>query len=240
MNKRLWIVFGIVIAGIITLTVLVATGVIGDGKSSSDIPVDNFTWNQIVNENNIPEEYMNDKENLKDHVEGKVDSDVVLIAWDNFQCSACYSLSPTMREIQATYKDRVAFVHRYLYLTGHPNGLAAQVAAEAAARQDKYREMADLLFINSYAGDSWKDATVNQREDIFAKYAESVGVNIDQWREDYKNYESNGIKTRLNFQNNLGLENGVNASPYILVNGEKVTGTKDGITEALDKALGGN
>lgn len=238
MSKRLWVIFGIIIAGIVALAILFGTGVLGDGKSNSNISVDGFTWNKIIDDNNIPESYTGDREIVKDHVEGKVDSDVVMIAWDNFQCSACYSLSPTIREIQATYGDRVAFAHRYLYLTSHPNGLAAQVAAEAAAKQDKYREMADILFINSYAGDTWKDATVNQREDIFAKYAQEVGLDVDKWRDDYKNYETNGIKLRTNFQNDLGLKNGVNASPYILVNGEKVTGTKDGITEALDKALG--
>lgn len=238
MGTRLWIVFGIIVAGIITVAVLFGTGILGDGKTSSDVSVEDFTWNQIVKEDTIPESYTGDPEIVMDHVEGKVDSDVVLIAWDNFQCSACYSLSPTMREIQAEYGDRVAFVHRYLYLSGYSNGLAAQVAAEAAALQGKYREMADTLFINSYVGDMWKDATTDKREDIFASYAEDIGIDVDKWREDYKNYESNGIKTRLNFQNNLGIENGVNASPYILVNGEKVTGTKDGITEALNKALG--
>lgn len=237
MGTRLWVIFGIIVAGIITVAVLFGTGILGDGKISSDISVEDFTWNQIVKEDTIPESYTGDPSTVIDHVEGKADSDVVMIAWDNFQCSACYSLSPSIREIQSLYGDRVAFVHRYLYLTGHPNGLAAQVAAESAALQGKYREMADILFINSYAGDMWKDATADKREDIFAGYAETIGIDVEKWRDDYKNYETNGIKARLNFQNDLGIENGVNASPYILVNGEKVTGTKDGIIEALDKAL---
>ena len=238
MNTRLWVIFGIIAAGVVTLAILFGTGVIGDNKSSNNIAIENFTWNKIVDDQSIPEDFTGDREAIKDHVEGKVDSDVVLIAWDNFQCSACYTLSPTMRELQKTYGDKVAFVHRYLYLTGHPNGLASQVAAEAAAKQGKYREMADLLFINSYAGDMWKDATTDKREDVFASYADLIGIDVDMWRNDYKNYETNGIKTRVNFQNDLGIKNGVNASPYILVNGEKVTGTKDGITEALNKALG--
>ena len=238
MNKRLWIIFGIIAAGIVTLAILAATGVIGDGKTSTGVSVDGFNWSEIVDDKSIPSEYEGNKEIIKDHIEGKVDSDVVLIAWDNFQCSACYSLSPTIREVQAEYSDRVAFVHRYLYLTGHPNGLASSVAAEAAAFQGKYREMADLLFINSYAGDSWKDATVNDRENIFAKYAESIGLDVEKWRTDYNEYESNGIKERLNFQNELGIKNGVNGSPYMLINGERVSNTKDAIVEALDKAIG--
>lgn len=238
MNKRLWIIFGVVIAGIITLTILAATGIIGDGKTSTDISVEGFAWDKIVDDSNIPESYEGDKDIVKDLVEGNPDSDVVFIAWDNFQCSACYSLSPTIREVQSEYSDRVAFAHRYLYLTGHSNGLASSVAAEAAALQGKYREMADLLFINSYAGDSWKDATANEREGIFANYAKSIGLDVEKWRDDYRNYETNGIKTRLNFQNDLGLENGVNGSPYILINGERVSNTKEAIVEALDNALG--
>jgi len=238
MSKVLWIIFGVVVVGVITLAVLFGTGILGEGKTSNKISVDGFTWNQIITEANIPETFESDMSIVTDLVLGNVNSSVVLIEWANFQCSACYSLFPVMREVFDTYQDHVAFVHRYLYLSGHPNGLAAQVAAEAAALQGKYNEMSDLLFINSYAGDSWKDATTDKRKGVFQAYAESLGLDVQQWSDDYDNYEANGIKARTDFQNDLGLKNGVDATPYILVNGEKITGTRDGIISALDKALG--
>lgn len=244
MNTRLWVVFGAIVAGIVTIAILFGTGIIGEGKTSDDISVKEFTWNKIINEENIPDSYEGDKDTVKDHVEGNPNASIELIAWENFQCSGCYSLAPTMRELQAEYKDDVAFTHRYLHLSYEVNGLASQVCAEAAALQNKYREMADKLFINSYAGDTWKDIKViSERDSLFESYAEEIGLDVNKWKEDYVNYKTNGIKTRIDFQNNLAIENGVNASPYVLVNGEQVQRSadksyKDLIKEALDKALG--
>jgi protein-disulfide isomerase len=205
------------------------------GKKTEELSTSGFAWDQIITETNVPESYTGDKSLVTDVVSGNPNATVVMIEWMNFQCSACYSLSPDLRDIYSEYSDRVAFVDRYLYLTGHPNGLAAHVTAEAAARQGKYHEMYDLLFIQQ---PEWGSSTADKREDIFASYARQLGLDEDQWRNDYKNYEKNGIKTRLDFQNKLGLNSGVDATPYIMVNGEKIKGTKDGVVSALKTALG--
>ncbi|MDR1196699.1 MAG: DsbA family protein [Candidatus Nomurabacteria bacterium] len=237
MNTRLWAVFGVVIAAILYIVISYANAwppFADSGKKSSEISIEGFTFDKIIDEDTIPASYTGDKNLVADTVDGKKDSNVVVIEWLNFQCSACYSLSPSMREIYDQYSDRVAFVDRYLYLSGHPNGLAATVTAEAAGRQGKYHDMYDTLFINQ---PEWGPATADTREDIFAKYASDLGLDEQQWRDDYKNYEKNGIKARLDFQSKLGLESGVNGTPYIMVNGEKVDNTKTAITEAIENAL---
>jgi protein-disulfide isomerase len=238
MNKRLWIVFGVIVAALLFFVICYANSWLmfaDSGKKTDNISTDGFTWNQPITDADIPKEFTGDKGVVTDVIEGNADAKVTFIEWMNFQCSACYSLSPDLRDIYDEYSDRVTFVHRYLYLTGHPNGLASAVTAEAAARQGKYHEMFDALFIQQ---PEWGPASADKREDIFAKYAGQIGLDVDQWRDDYKNYEKNGIKARLDFQNKLGLNNGVNATPYMIVNGEKITGTKDGITAALKSALG--
>jgi protein-disulfide isomerase len=122
-------------------------------------------------------------------------------------------------------------------LVGHPNGLAASVAAESAAKQGKYYEMHQQLFVNA---ELWNNATLDNRESIFRGFAEAIGLDVDQWSADYKGYESNGIKARLDFQNKLGLDGGITGTPYMMVNGEKVDNKRDSITAALDKALENN
>jgi protein-disulfide isomerase len=200
-----------------------------------EVAVSDITWNQIIDKNNLPAEISDEQyQKIADNVYGNVDSDVVFIQWMNFQCSACQSLFHTIDDIYNQYSDRVAFVDRYLYLTGHPNGLAASVAAEAAAKQGKYYAMHQKLFQNA---EQWNTATIDTREAIFKSFAESIGADIDKWTADYKNYESNGIKDRLDFQNKLGLDGGITGTPYIMVNGEKVDNKKDSITAALDAAL---
>lgn len=235
MGKRFWIVFAILVAIVLGLSIAASRGIFGGNEQKkNEVDISNFTWNQIITKDNLPSDYTDDPEIVVDHISGNSKAKVTLIEWMNFQCSACYSFSPTMREIEEKYSDRVAFVSRYLYLPNHPHGVAASVAAEAAGRQGKFHEMGDLLFEN-YT--EWNDSSTSSRKDYFAKYAESLGLDMDKWNEDYDNYETNGIKARINFQNNLGSKNGVNASPYIFINGEKIDVKKDDIIKALDEAL---
>jgi len=238
MNKRLLIILGVCVA----VVVVIASGIkfgwfdsLNISRQSNKVDISLFDFSQKITTENLPDGFNGDPETVIDHVYGKSDSQVVLIEWLNFQCSACYSLSPSMREIESAYSDRVAFVQRYLHLSqGHPNGMAASVAAEAAARQGRFHDMADLLYIYQ---PEWGPVSVAKREDVFAKYAESLGLDMDKWRDDYRNYNQNGIKTRLDFQSGLGIKNGVNGTPYMMVNGEKITSTKDEIIKALDNAL---
>ncbi|MDR2524314.1 MAG: thioredoxin domain-containing protein [Candidatus Nomurabacteria bacterium] len=241
MSARLWIIFG-VIAGVVILAVVAfANGWItvggGDngGKSSINLDTANLDYKKVITAADIPDSYSGDKALLADHVAGKADSKVVYVEWMNHQCSACYSTAPTIREIMEAYGDRVAFVWRYLKLSDHPNGMASAVAAEAAARQGKFYEMSDALLINQ---PKWGTASASEREDIFAGYATELGLDINQWRQDYKNYKDNGIEEHINFQNDLGIKSGVTYTPYIIINGEVVKGNKDELTAAIKKALG--
>jgi protein-disulfide isomerase len=234
MNKRLWILFGVVIVAVIGLTVYATSA----KKETATVATDSINWDQPITRATVPEG-IPDEEYAKvaDYIYGKTDSSVVFIEWMNFQCSSCQSLFHTIDDIYNEYSDRVAFIDRYLYLTGHPNGLAASVAAEAATKQGKYYEMYLELFSNA---EQWNNATIDNRESIFRGFAERIGLDLDQWAKDYRNYESNGIKDRLDFQNKLGLDSGVTGTPYIMVNGEKVDNKKDSIKAALDDALAEN
>ena len=236
MNKRLWIVFGIIILSIVGLAVYITTN--DTNKANNEISVEDVTWNKIISKENIRGDFSDEDIAIAtDFVAGKVDSDVVFIEWMNFQCSACQSLFHTLDDIYKEYSDRVAFVSRYLYLSGHPNGLAASVATEAAAKQGKYHEMHRAIFSNA---EKWNNASIDTRETIFKGFAEDIDLDIDKWTDDYRNFESNGIRKRLDFQNKLGLSNGITGSPFLLVNGEKVTNQKDAIITALDNALENN
>lgn len=234
MNKRLWIIFGVVVIAVVGIAIYANTA----NKESSNLDVKDVNWRTIITKDNLPEGTSEaDKEMAADIVYGNPNSKVTYIEWKNFQCSACQSLFHTLDDIYKDYKDKVAFSERYLYLSGHPNGLATSVAAEAAAKQGKYYEMHAQLLSNA---DEWNYATIEDRESIFQKYAKKIGLDIDKWTEDYRNYEKNGIKERLDFKNKLGLEAGLTGTPHIMVNGEKVENKDEAIRKALDKALSEN
>jgi protein-disulfide isomerase len=236
MNKRLWIVFGIIIVAVIWFAIYATTN---NSSDTVEISTDDVDASQVISveRGTIIDGFSDeDIEKVTDNVYGNADADVTLIQWMNFQCSACQSLFHSLDDIYNEYSDRVAFVDRYLYLSGHTNGLATSVAAEAAAKQNKFYEMHYKLFSNA---EEWNNATIDTREAIFLSYAEAIdGLDTDQWLEDYRNYEKNGIKKRLDFQNKLALDYGVTGSPYIMVNGKKVSNNKDSIIQAIEEALG--
>lgn len=231
MNKRLWIVFGIIIVVIVGLTIYMTT----NKQETEGLSAEEVNWHAVINKDNLPEGTSEaDVEKASDITYGNADSEISVIQWMNFQCSACQSLYHTLDDIYQEYKDRVVFVDRYIYLTNHPNGLATSVAAEAAAKQGKFYEMHGEILSNA---DVWNNASIDTREAIFKSFAENIGLDINKWTEDYRNYENNGIKERLDFQNKLAITAGVTGSPHIMVNGEKVENKKDSIIKALDKAL---
>ncbi len=90
----------------------------------------------------------NDNGNIADHEFGGADAKVTIIEYGDYQCPACGTAAPVMREVSHQYKDKgVSMIFRNFPLTTiHPNALAAASAAEAAGLQNKFWEMHDKLY----------------------------------------------------------------------------------------------
>jgi protein-disulfide isomerase len=149
-----------------------------------------------------------------DHVKGNRESDVALVEYGDFQCPACRSYFPIVARLEQDFGGRVAFVYRHFPLTIHANAEAAARAAEAAAMQGKFWEMHDILFEKQ---DDW--AKKGNAEDIFVEYAVSLGLNPDQFRQDFK---SNEAGDRVQGDSAGGFTSGVNSTPSFFLNGIKV------------------
>lgn len=156
--------------------------------------------------------------NIADHVFGKKDSKVILIEYGDFQCPACGSAYPNLKEVSDKFKDKLAFIFRNNPLTTiHPNARAAAAAAEAAGLQDKYWEMHDTLYVKQ---NEWSNATADQRKALFESYAKQSGVkDMDKFRKDMA---SNEVNDKIDFDLALGKKIPVTGTPTILLNGEKI------------------
>lgn len=174
---------------------------------------------------------------IADHVFGKADSKVVLVEYGDFQCPSCGGAHPQIKAVTEEYKDRIAFIFRNFPLTTiHPNARAASGAVEAAGLQGKYWEMHNLVFESQ---SEWTNLTGTERNDAFISYAESLGLNKDQFLTDLA---SDRISQKISFDQALGKKVGVNATPTFYLNGEKLStevsnGIVQGSTEALKSLL---
>jgi protein-disulfide isomerase len=150
----------------------------------------------------------------KDPSLGNAKAPVTLVEFSDFQCPFCLRVAPTMRQIRATYGDKVRIVWKDFPLTQiHPQAFKAGEAGQCAAEQGKFWEFHDRVFENQQA----------MQVDDLKRYAAGVGVDAERFNaclDTSKHAEivRDGVAqgTRL----------GVNSTPTVFINGRRVSGAQ--------------
>lgn len=84
---------------------------------------------------------------LKDTpLRGKADAKVVIIEYGDYECPYCQKIQPTLDQIEADYKGRVALAFKDVPHPSHAHAQKASEAANCAGDQGKYWEFHDKLF----------------------------------------------------------------------------------------------
>ncbi len=207
MNKVGWIIFSLVV-------VAVLGGLITWGRIANP-PVD---LSGIENNSIIAGVAQNG--NIADHVKGATDEKITFIEYGDFACPSCGKAHPGVTTLMEEYGDKVTFVFRNFPLTSiHPNARAASAVAEAAGLQDKYWQMHDLLYSNQ--GD-WTSLDASKRTPIFEGYAEELDLDMEKFNADLS---SSDVNKKISFDQALGKNASVNATPTFFLNGEKLDDT---------------
>lgn len=169
---------------------------------------------------------------LSNNVTGKNAKKVSLVEYGDFQCSACGQYHPLVKQIIDKYGNDIQFQFRnYPIQSLHPNARAASRAAEAAAKQNKYWEMHDLLFEQQA---SWEaSSAVNT---IFDGYASQLKLDTAKFKKDFASSEVNKIIT-ADF--NEGTKLGVNSTPTFFLQGKKIENpqTLEDFNKLIDEAI---
>lgn len=114
-----------------------------------------------------------------DWTKGPADAKATLIEYLDFQCPACAQTFPLVEQAVETNKDTTRLVIRYFPLAQHKNAVPSAKAAEAAGKQDKFFQMASLLFLRQ---SDWQDES--NAVPKFEAYATELGLNLDQFKQD--------------------------------------------------------
>jgi protein-disulfide isomerase len=153
----------------------------------------------------------------EDHTKGNENATVTLVEYSDFQCPACATYSPLIKELEEEFKDDIKISYRHFPLTQiHPNALNAAKAAEAAGVQGKFWEMHDVLFERQ---NEWSGSTARIAQTQFEKYAEELELNIEQFKSDRERDE---IKEKIQRDIQNGNQAGVNSTPTFFINEEKI------------------
>jgi protein-disulfide isomerase len=153
-----------------------------------------------------------------------------LVEYGDFECQFCYQYEPTIKQVLAKYGDQITFQFRHFPLTSlHPNAFAAARAAEAAHMQGKFWEMHDAL----YETQNWAVWTRSQSSTTeFNRYAERLGLNVEQFKKDFASTKVNDI---VNADLSQGNKLKITGTPTFFLDGKKVDIANS--LEAFDKVL---
>ena len=157
--------------------------------------------------------------NIADHVYGKIDSTVTLIDYGDFQCPACASIHPKIKEVVEQYKNQIRYVFRNFPLTSiHPNAKASAGTAEAAGLQGKYWEMYNKLYENQ---SDWSALGGSERTSFFESYAKDLDLDIDKFKSDLSSAPTT-INKKIDYDTALGRKAGIEGTPTFYLNGIKL------------------
>jgi protein-disulfide isomerase len=139
---------------------------------------------------------------------------VTLVEFGDFQCPACGSYHPVVKQVEEAFPDNLTFVFRNFPLSQHKNALPSAYAAEAAGKQGKYWEMYDKLYSNQ---SEW--SSESNPEKIFEDYAKGIGLDINKFKTDSSSKE---VKDKVQADYQDGITIGVNSTPSFYLQGIKL------------------
>jgi protein-disulfide isomerase len=151
----------------------------------------------------------------QDWTKGSSNPSVEIIEYSDFQCPACASFFPIVKQLTEEFGDSVQFAYRHYPLrTIHANAEKGARAAEAAGVQGNFWGMHDTLFQRQ---NEWSN--VRNPFDLFSNYAQQLGLDTAQFETDYNSREA---KDKVRAHEAAGRRLGVNGTPTFLLNGERI------------------
>ena len=158
---------------------------------------------------------------------GPKDAKLTVVEFLDYQCPFCNQASPTVRELAASYGDRVRFIIRdFPVIDIHPDASYAAEAAGCAEAQGKFWQMHDRLF--ALKG-QLKSADLE-------KAAEQSGLDLELYRACMLNHARvEEIEADLKD----GVAAGVRGTPTFFFDGQRIEGVipKDVFARLIDGFL---
>jgi Na+/H+ antiporter NhaA len=164
----------------------------------------------------------------RDHVRGSDDALVTLVEYGDYECPYCGQAEVVIRELLDSFGGDLRYVWRHLPLNDvHPHTQMAAEAAEAAAAQDRFWEMHDMLLADS---DHLEPPDLGRR-------AEEIGLDADRFWDELRRRE---YAERVADDVATADTSGVAGTPSFFINGRRHRGAYDAATlsDAVRRAAG--
>jgi protein-disulfide isomerase len=166
------------------------------------------------------------------NVLGPADAPVTIEFFSDLQCPACARYEPIVKNLKTQFGNKVRMVLRHFPLKVHERAMPAAYAAEAAANQGKFWQMAEALYKTQ-----WIWATAPAPRTIFRDQAKELGLDLDQFEKDM---DSSECHDRVADDVDHAQSIGVKTAPTVIINGYNVPNSEfseQGFRAAIEAAL---
>lgn len=150
-----------------------------------------------------------------DHILGNPKAFVTLVEYGDYQCPSCGMAYPFIKQLMKQFYGELRFIFRNFPLQEvHQFAMMAALAAEAAALQNKFWEMHDIIYENQ------NDLDGNS----LLHYAEVLNLDLQRFTNDMQCHNLL-LKIEKDFEG--GVRSGVNATPTFFINGNRLNNYYD-------------
>jgi len=163
----------------------------------------------------------------RDHALGPPNAPVTLVEYGDFECPFCGRAYPELKQVLRQVGGKVRFVFRHFPLSAeHPHAQHAAEVAEAAAAQEKFWEMHDLLYQRQAA----------LADEDLVGYARDLGLDAERVR---RELHAHTHAARVKQDVGSGIASGVTGTPRFFINGRphEEPGDARTLAAALRRAL---
>lgn len=136
--------------------------------------------------------------------------------FNDYACPSCATYFKKLRDLEERYPDKVLITYRNfpLMIPSHAGNVQAARAVEAAGRQGRSLQMMELV----YKGSS-KWAQNEKAEDVFIRYARSLGLDVTSFTADM---HSEDIATRIELDMERAKSLKLNSTPSFFLNDKQL------------------
>jgi protein-disulfide isomerase len=162
-----------------------------------------------------------------DHVRGPPEARITVVEYGDFECPICRAAEPGVRMLLDQHPTTVRLIYRHCPIeSAHPHALMAAEAAEAAAAEDQFWPMHDLLMR--------QNARLNRAALI--EYATQLNLGLAQFT---AALDDEIYRQRVREQIDGATRSHVRTSPGFFVNGRlvDVSGGMHWLGEAITQHL---
>ena len=163
---------------------------------------------------------------------GRADAPVTIEFFSDMQCPQCARYEPMVKGIRGEFSDKVRMVIRHFPMKAHEHAELAACAAEAAANQKKFWEMAEALYKTQ-----WMWAKAPAPRVIIMDQAKLLGLDLGQFQKDM---DGNEVRDRITADQRYAQSLGIKTAPSVVINGYNVPNTdfnENGFRTAIKTAL---